>query len=275
MNREELLDSYKRIKNKIQEIFTAQDEFQKICNQLVAVQKKEEEIRDDVPVGKMGCVAQILGIITGLFMFGKFYNYMNNYEYWPTFHNLFGLLLDTLYFLFGAFLGYTVVFNIHRAMFKSKTEHISGAKADEYHLEFVAPLEKHVGYQKQVIDKLWSSDEIIMYENVIPNDYRTMDALNFFIQSLEKRRADTEKELFNLYEDYLSKQQMIELQNQQLATQIQQLEKQNEQLAATQQSNALNQEQLNKLRELQRNQKKLSSQQRYGNVVSTINLFKK
>lgn len=37
----------------------------------------------------------------------------------------------------------------------------------------------------------------------IPYKYRNTDALDFFIESFENKRADTLKELINLYEDYL------------------------------------------------------------------------
>lgn len=249
MNREELLESYIRIRGKVLQLLAQQDKYQEVCNQLSEAQKKEKSIREEHPMGTVGC---IIWLLVSVFVY-------------IIFRNMFDGVVGVVAVVIVAF----IINAIDEAIKKGKSDNAESIeKANKFHFETVVKLEQVVRDQKQVIDTLWESEEMIMFEKLIPDAYKTIDALNFFIQSLENRRADTDKELFNLYEDYISKQQMIELQNQQLATQ-------NEQLAATQQANALNQEQLNKLKDIQRNQKKLSSQQKYGNVVSTINLLKK
>ena len=98
----------------------------------------------------------------------------------------------------------------------------------------------------------------------VPEDYRNIGALEFFVRMLLNRQADTEKECFNLYMEYMQRENMINLQNQQVSLSQDALVTQQQQLAATQQVNQ-------SLGSISENQTKMSKQMKYGNVVSTLN----
>ena len=85
---------------------------------------------------------------------------------------------------------------------------------------------------------------------------------------LKNRQADTEKECYNLYVEYLQRQKIIDLQDQQVALGKQMLEEQKTQTKRTEELN-------NNVEGIAKNQKKISKQVRYGNAVNTINLLRK
>ena len=55
--------------------------------------------------------------------------------------------------------------------------------------------------------------------NIIPEDYRNEDAMNFICKALKNRRAYTIQEAVNLYEDELHKRHITQLHEEQLAAQ--------------------------------------------------------
>lgn len=54
------------------------------------------------------------------------------------------------------------------------------------------------------------------FESQIPERYRTKDALSFFVSALQNQRADTEKELYNLYEEECYRRRMENLEQEKL-----------------------------------------------------------
>jgi Zn finger protein HypA/HybF involved in hydrogenase expression len=103
--------------------------------------------------------------------------------------------------------------------------HISLAKHDRdqnaiesarIHNEEVIPA-YHV-YQEKIdqFNRALSVSKLAVYENTIPEVYRNEDAINFFITALETLRADSEKELFNLYEEDLHRRKIEQLEQEKL-----------------------------------------------------------
>lgn len=81
-------------------------------------------------------------------------------------------------------------------------------KAAKIHNEEALPL--YTKYEKKVeeLNEILKTTRIGTLENSIPQDYRTEDALTFFVKALETGRADSEKELYNLYEEELHRKRL-------------------------------------------------------------------
>lgn len=104
---------------------------------------------------------------------------------------------------------------------------------------------------------------------MIPHKYQDMEILNNFIIILNDCRADNQKEIFNIYEEEQHRKEVINLQRLQIQNQESMIEMQKKQ-------NQLSEQQLNKLANIQKGQRKISKQVKYGNVISTLDfLFKK
>ena len=104
---------------------------------------------------------------------------------------------------------------------------------------------------------------------MIPHKYQDMEILNNFIIILNDCRADNQKEVFNIYEEEQHRKEVINLQRLQIQNQESMIEMQKKQ-------NQLSEQQLNKLANIQKGQRKISKQVKYGNVISTLDfLFKK
>lgn len=150
-------------------------------------------------------------------------------------------------------------------VFKPKRE-VSG---EMYYNNVIEPLEKDAFVIKDAIDKLFESSDMKNYETMIPEKYQTIEALNQFVIILKDGRADSQKEVFNIYEEEEHRREMINLQQMQIQNQVSIIEMQKQQ-------NQLSEEQLDELNNIKMGQRKISKQVRYGNVVSTLDfLFKK
>lgn len=169
----------------------------------------------------------------------------------------------------GLIIGIVVFVILSRVAKKHFAEEVlpnNKIKAQEYHESVIEPLLERFEEIKLEIDELWDSDELVLYEKMVPDEYKDMNAINFFVRALEVGRAETQKELFNLYEDELHKQRMVTMQKEMI-------DKQNEQIQIAKDQNA----KLDSISEQQEKsntmQKKISRQLRYGNAVNTIDLL--
>lgn len=129
-----------------------------------------------------------------------------------------------------------------------------------------------------MLDTYWDSEEIKLMEMVVPDKYQSVDAINFFVNLLVTKRADTEKELFNLYEEEIHRRQSIALQNQAIQLQREQIRYSQDILNSQRAQNDLirSQTEANEraFKSIEKSQKKISRQTRYGNVVSTVTMLK-
>jgi hypothetical protein len=84
------------------------------------------------------------------------------------------------------------------------------------HNEEVIPA--YWAYEEKIdqLNQALQVSELTVYENTIPEKYRTEDAINFFVNALETQRADTEKELFNLYEEDLHRRKLEQIEQEKL-----------------------------------------------------------
>lgn len=151
-------------------------------------------------------------------------------------------------------------------------------QADQYHLDNVIPAQEELYDCQELLDTYWNSEEIKLMEIVVPDKYQSVDAINFFVNLLVTKRADTEKELFNLYEEEIHRRQSIALQNQAIQLQREQIRYSQDILNSQRTQNDLirSQTEANEraFKSIEKSQKKISRQTRYGNVVSTVTMLK-
>lgn len=137
-------------------------------------------------------------------------------------------------------------------------------KAQEY-LETELPKQQKIIQQKKdELEALVNSEQAAILVETIPEDYASVDAVSSFILYIKNQRADSLKEAINLYEEELHRQQMIEMQQEQLATLETSVQLSQAQYAAQQQMLAGQKALLNKTR-------KISKQVRFSNAMGIIN----
>lgn len=233
----ELLNDYRRIKRVVVELLDRQSNLNALAN--VLKQKMDEE---DKISKKNGIVGNIFWTISILIFFTGFTG------------GLFGIIFGLIIAVIVAFIGE----KIDAAIVKDKYK----IKAEVYHNQEVVPLIEQAQIIKNNIDEIWETEEMQLYERTIPEEYRQLSALDYFIRALETGRASNQKELFNLYEEEAHRRRMESLQSEILDTQQKQLD--------------VSKEQSDKLDAIQKSQKHISKQVKYGNTVSTLDfLFKK
>lgn len=232
MTKENLLYNYMRIKEALEELSSLRIKGRKLNTQLDEVKQEEQNILNPLRVG-LGLLCGLSGFIIFLYV------------------NIFLAVIVGL-FLMGLGANWS---------YSEEEEKKHQREADKFHNENVVPLEERILEIKNKIDILQKSEEISLFEQLLPEAYRNLEALEFFIQALQNRRADTEKELFNLYEDELNKRKVLEIQRKQLKV-VEQLNKQSK-------------DQLKNLNDIKDSQKKLSRQVRYGNTINTLDFLNK
>jgi Zn finger protein HypA/HybF involved in hydrogenase expression len=120
-------------------------------------------------------------------------------------------------FMIGAtFFFYGIAGLIMRISFAKQDRDQNAIESARIHNEEVIPA-YHV-YQEKIdqFNRALSVSKLAVYENTIPEVYRNEDAINFFITALETLRADSEKELFNLYEEDLHRRKIEQLEQEKL-----------------------------------------------------------
>jgi len=173
----------------------------------------------------------------------------------------------------GLFFGIIVGILLNMLIFKiDKKKHGEerAQEANKFHNTYVVIQQMKLEQQKIVIDSFWNSDIMSLYEKMIPEEYRNIDALEFFIHALEIKRADSEGAVFNLYEEELHRRNMEEMQQQQLDNSEKIMQTQKEQLNMQRQQGDIAKEQLKEMQQISRKQRKISRQVRYGNIINTI-----
>lgn len=146
---------------------------------------------------------------------------------------------------------------------KKKVDEEAFIKAKTFYEESITPRENKLNEYRKVllaIDDCHTSEVI---KNEIPLDYQNEEALSFFVHALNNRRAENEKELFNLYEEEVHRQRMLKYAKEGVEIQKQTLQSQREQISRMD-------EQLRTLQSMREKQDKISKQVKYGNVVSTL-----
>lgn len=232
----ELLKVYKRIRARLDELLSRQDDLNKAIEEVKNVQEKENKIRN-----KKGIVGNVIGFIGILFLVCCFLAGVG------------GIIIG--------FIGCIIIQSIGNAIDKKIVKDKFEKQADEYNTQFVIPAKNKAQELKSLVDQIWETDEMILYEQIIPEEYKELEIMDFFIRALEIGRASNEKELFNLYEEELHRKKVESMQKEMLENQQKQID--------------TSKEQLKQLDAISREQRHISRQVKYGNVVGTLDLLKK
>lgn len=248
----ELLDEYTKIQKVVCAIADQQTALKKLQDKYEALEQREAEIRE----GDSGFLCHfllIISIIVGI--------------------SLGGILGALIGGVAGA-IAWVIAWVIHN----NNNNEAWNQQADQYHLDNVIPAQEELYDCQELLDTYWNSEEIKLMEIVVPDKYQSVDAINFFVNLLVTKRADTEKELFNLYEEEIHRRQSIALQNQAIQLQREQIRYSQDILNSQRTQNDLirSQTEANEraFKSIEKSQKKISRQTRYGNVVSTVTMLK-
>lgn len=236
----ELIKKYQEYLEAAEKCSQLQEEYENINKHYMELCKEEKAIREKLPIFAWVCILGFPIIGGGLFE---------------------SIIVGIVGFIFGG-----LVAAIY--MYITKSAEKFALKADEYHASVVVPVESECKKVRERIDHHFDSAVMKQLLTDVPEDFRSVPALEFCLKMLKNRQADTEKECYNLYVEYLQRQQIIDLQDQQVALGKQMLEEQKTQTKRTEELN-------NNVEGIAKNQKKISKQVRYGNAVNTINLLRK
>lgn len=133
----------------------------------------------------------------------------------------------------------------------------------------------YIEYQEK-LKKIVESDNMAVLQEIIPEMYMNVDAVENFLALIQNKRAESLKEAINLYEDIKHKEEMMMKQNEALELQHQSLDMLANQAEMQKQQMAnfsdFQKKQLKSQQKLVAQSKKLSKQARYGNVVGTVNM---
>ena len=130
-------------------------------------------------------------------------------------------------------------------------------KAQTYYEDNMPPIEQKLSMLDQEIKNAWQTDEAKRMDELIPDDYQSSYAVQYFLKVIENRRADSLKEAFNLFEEYKHQQKMEEFQQAQVSIAAQTLETQKETRDAA--------------RDTAHYSKKAWKSSRFGNALNVVN----
>lgn len=204
MDREELIEKYTHfmeINNKIDRLKMEADTQAEEC---AAIKEKIEvckmQYSDNTYI--KCAVPAIPMVIVGIYMIRCFFKY----EMWSRIP----ICISLIIFFCGLIL---LVRTISFVKFDRDKNEIEAAKI--YNDELIPASTMHEKKIKKLNETIEKAD--LEAENAnIPEDYRTEDAIRFFVKILQARRADTEKELYNLYEEEFYKRKMQKIEEEKL-----------------------------------------------------------
>ena len=168
-----LLQKYENYLDGVLQLMNLQDDVKAQEQHIDTLLAKEKEIRDKVPGIIWFCIILLGGIGTFLF---------------PIFLTIIGAIMGLL---IGCLLA--AIFHAYDKFKKS---------ADEYHAANVVPAEWECQRRREKIEEYLQTPLMKQFFTEIPEEYRSLSALKFFIKMLKNGQADTEKELYNLYMEY-------------------------------------------------------------------------
>lgn len=224
-----LLNDYKAIRKTLSKLLSEQEQLERYGKRIQKLQDEEKKIQESHGVvGKIftgiGFLVIFIGFLGGLIVIG--------------------IIIGVLVMTIG----------------DSIDKYIERAK--EFRENNIMPIMTKATECKTKIDEIWTRNEMILYEQMIPDEYKQISTIDYFIRALETGRAENQKELFNLYEEESHRRRVELVQNELLDTQKKQLQ--------------VSKDQMENLRNIQKNQKHISRQVKYGNTISTLDfLFKK
>lgn len=90
-------------------------------------------------------------------------------------------------------------------------------KAKNYYEQNYPPLERKRNELKDTARRFFNSQDFAEAREVIPNDYFDSVSAEYLVKVVENKRANSISECINLYEEYLHRSRMEEMQRQQVA----------------------------------------------------------
>ncbi|NMA67033.1 MAG: hypothetical protein GX957_12500 [Clostridiaceae bacterium] len=182
----ELLDILKKAKDTIATAEKLQVELEGIEKSLEEIKKKTKDIENKS--GFITYLGTIISAVLGISMF-KFI----------------GLIVGTVAGWF--------VFAIIDSMVNGSK---NAEKAQNYYNENYPPMENKKNETLNKAKRFFYSPEFTEAREVIPNDYFDSISAEYLVKVVENKRADSIKEALNLYEEYLYRSRMEEMQRQQV-----------------------------------------------------------
>ncbi len=232
--------------------------FNRAENELNTLDKNEQRIRNS-GASSLTCGLMVTSIFLGLFFI------IGGIKFSTTFGEGSGVLV-----VLGLVLGGFGIFGFDFFEKLTKEPEKRERKGDEYHEKYVVPAIEDLKNAGTELDKFHESDKWKDMVMDVPLDFLTVDALLYFVKMLENKQADTEKELYNLYQQKRQYDKMMNIQ----AAQIQLAQ---HQIGLTQEVIGNQQAQLEysqavgeALDDISNQQRKLSKQQTYGNIINTL-----
>ena len=235
----DLVETYTRILDTVTQLDSLEHEAGGLRNKVIQLEAEKKKIQSkNFGTGGIGSTIAIIVII--------------------------GFLCGSFIGAIVTFLGYAAVCVLFDSLFfekgrKQRLEHLQ--------IEQIEPIRKQIKEYENMIATVYNTDAIIYFETHFPPECQSIDALQFFIEALLYGKAETEKELFILWSEESYRQQMLQMQSRQIMQNQNVIENQKQQASALEYQNSLLQQQV-------RQQKKLSRQVRYGNVVNTLDFLK-
>lgn len=130
-------------------------------------------------------------------------------------------------------------------------------KAQMYIENNMPPIEQKLAELSEEKDAIWGTDAASRMLELIPEDYRSPNAVQYFLKAIQNQRADTLKEAINLFEEYRHQQRMENLQQTQINIANQNLKVQEQTRDAT--------------RDAAYYSKKAAKSAKFGNTLNVVN----
>lgn len=154
-------------------------------------------------------------------------------------------------------------------------------KEEAFLNEHLPPLQQELSNKQQTLDQLCKSEKVEVLLKTVPEDYATIDAVEYLLTVLSNQRADTLKEALNLYENHRNQVQlmeaqgkMIDLAEKNIAISQEIASGQNQIIAGQNQIIAVQMRQLQASTKLIEKTKRVSRQVRFSNALNVINTVK-
>ncbi len=195
MEREELLETYRYILTENQKIADLKNEIAQSEKNYLNKLEEAKKAKDDMSgwTAVIAVIPMVFGVICFFNIFVSIFN---------------GEGIGAIFFAGATIFLFATGTLLGVILFAKNDRDKCEIKAAKIHNEEALPL--YTKYEQKVdqLNELLETTQIGTLENSIPQDYRTEDALTFFVKALETERADSKKELYNLYEEELHRKRI-------------------------------------------------------------------
>jgi len=188
--------------NKIEDALLKHEEFDR---QKDSIEKKKKEIEEELT--DIEAVFFGLGVIVLIILF--VIGYRKNE----------GSILSGILCMVIFGIGYYMVASWICASIELANGSPKKAKAEKWYGEQIAILNAEKDGFLKKFEEYCGSNEVIFARKIVPEEYFDSESVQFFIKMLNNGRADTYKEVINLYEEHLHRERVENMQMQSLELQ--------------------------------------------------------